>query len=612
MISALDQAMHLPAKSAHQAAISLGEDRQSAFFDTLQQASSSSYDKAPKSSQSPEHNPAPTPRRDVPHRTEARRSEGQAHIQTTHARTHTQADETQHGKQTKLAGRTELAEHPQPQEQETKRDEEILAVTGNVPAHPPVQEALISQGNQENEGSLNGFAYPNLGSQASTAIQNEGSLNGFAHPNLGSQASTAIQNEGSLNGFAHPNLGSQASTAIQNEGSLNGFAHPNLGSQASTVIQNEEATSAFGSTAQAEKTLLGKELAVQAKQPPNAQQSATEKTLLGKELAVQANPANQEPQTFAKSAFLNAEQPFNAQQPATEKTLLGKELAVQANLAGKVRNEEGSKEAQTKLVQTLNLASSETKAKDSRSDIHSPTPAKGSSSSANHSAIVAGNTVSTPGQEVSNQSAFLMQQNQKGPMGNPLPNQGLDLTNDTDNQSSMRFDATLGQTMASSAANQATNLGQTTTEVNPRAMLDQVAHQARWMLSNTRKEVSMQLTPEHLGRLNMKISQQEGALSIEMIVENASTKALLESQQQDLRTRLASIQDIEQFELQVNVRQENHAKEFGQQQAGDQRQGNSTAQGRNNNNPQAANEGLGSTNQTTLRDENLNGVSIFA
>ena len=84
-------------------------------------------------------------------------------------------------------------------------------------------------------------------------------------------------------------------------------------------------------------------------------------------------------------------------------------------------------------------------------------------------------------------------------------------------------------------------------------LTDAIVREARWSLSNNSKEVTIKLHPEHLGEVRMKVRHQDGALKLDMTVENHAVKSLIESRMEDLRARLQSEQFTSNNEFMFNV-----------------------------------------------------------
>jgi flagellar hook-length control protein FliK len=95
-------------------------------------------------------------------------------------------------------------------------------------------------------------------------------------------------------------------------------------------------------------------------------------------------------------------------------------------------------------------------------------------------------------------------------------------------------------------------------------MLDKVVHEARWMISNRKQEVTMRLEPENLGQLKLHVTQKDGTLHVELTVDTAAAKHLLDSSMSQLRERFQQENLAQGQLLHVDVRQGGNS-EFGQQ-----------------------------------------------
>lgn len=86
-------------------------------------------------------------------------------------------------------------------------------------------------------------------------------------------------------------------------------------------------------------------------------------------------------------------------------------------------------------------------------------------------------------------------------------------------------------------------------------VVDRVAQEARWLITNQRQEVTFRLHPEQLGSLHMKIVREDGVLRIDMIVDNLAAKEMLESNLNNLRNQLDEGNSEGEFMFNVDVRQ---------------------------------------------------------
>lgn len=99
-------------------------------------------------------------------------------------------------------------------------------------------------------------------------------------------------------------------------------------------------------------------------------------------------------------------------------------------------------------------------------------------------------------------------------------------------------------------------------------LLDKVVQEARWLIRNNRQEVTLRLEPEHLGSLKLHVSHKDGALHVEMTVDNAAAKHLLDANLGQLRERFVQENLAQGNLLQVDVRQGGNpefARQFGRQ-----------------------------------------------
>ena len=88
-------------------------------------------------------------------------------------------------------------------------------------------------------------------------------------------------------------------------------------------------------------------------------------------------------------------------------------------------------------------------------------------------------------------------------------------------------------------------------------VVDRVGNEARWLINSNRQEVTLRLSPEHLGNLHMKVEHEDGTFRVHLTVDNLAAKHLLESNLQDLRNRLMGDHPGGEFLFSVDVRQGN-------------------------------------------------------
>jgi flagellar hook-length control protein FliK len=89
------------------------------------------------------------------------------------------------------------------------------------------------------------------------------------------------------------------------------------------------------------------------------------------------------------------------------------------------------------------------------------------------------------------------------------------------------------------------------TKADP-ALMNRIAEQSRWLIRSGHSEVTFKLQPEHLGDMKLKVVHKDGELSIQMTVDSAATKHLVEANFNDLRQRLQQ-ESLTQGNLLLNV-----------------------------------------------------------
>jgi flagellar hook-length control protein FliK len=99
-------------------------------------------------------------------------------------------------------------------------------------------------------------------------------------------------------------------------------------------------------------------------------------------------------------------------------------------------------------------------------------------------------------------------------------------------------------------------------------LVDKVVQEARWMLRDNHQEVTIRLEPEHLGNLKLHVTQKDGAMHVEMTVDTAAAKHLLDANISQLRERFQQENLAQGQLLHVDVRQGGNsefARQFGRQ-----------------------------------------------
>jgi hypothetical protein len=85
-------------------------------------------------------------------------------------------------------------------------------------------------------------------------------------------------------------------------------------------------------------------------------------------------------------------------------------------------------------------------------------------------------------------------------------------------------------------------------------LLDKVVQEARWLIRSNQQEVTLRLEPEHLGQMKLKVRHSGGEMTVEMTVDNAAAKTLLDANIVDLRQRLQQDHMGNNSQVQVDVR----------------------------------------------------------
>ena len=80
--------------------------------------------------------------------------------------------------------------------------------------------------------------------------------------------------------------------------------------------------------------------------------------------------------------------------------------------------------------------------------------------------------------------------------------------------------------------------GASESNVSQEQLLDRIVQQARWMIRTNRSEVTLKLHPAELGELKIRVRQDDASLRVDITVDNASVKRLIESNLNDLQKQL--------------------------------------------------------------------------
>lgn len=100
--------------------------------------------------------------------------------------------------------------------------------------------------------------------------------------------------------------------------------------------------------------------------------------------------------------------------------------------------------------------------------------------------------------------------------------------------------------------------------VEPRMILDQVVERIKSSVIDDVAQITIQLKPEHLGRLSMNIVSEQGVMAAQFTVENEKVKAIVEQNIQELREVLENKgMSIEKLEVAVGQNQNEDRQLYG-------------------------------------------------
>jgi len=88
--------------------------------------------------------------------------------------------------------------------------------------------------------------------------------------------------------------------------------------------------------------------------------------------------------------------------------------------------------------------------------------------------------------------------------------------------------------------------------VEPKQFINLISQKASAFLSKDRNEMTIQLTPEHLGKISIKIGLNDGTLTGKIYAENYSVKEIIEASLNQLRDALEE-NGLNITKLDVNV-----------------------------------------------------------
>ena len=96
-------------------------------------------------------------------------------------------------------------------------------------------------------------------------------------------------------------------------------------------------------------------------------------------------------------------------------------------------------------------------------------------------------------------------------------------------------------------------------------LINRIVEQSRWLIRSGHSEATFKLQPEHLGEMRLKVVHKDGNLAVQMTVDSAATKHIVEAGLNDLRQRLQT-ENLAQGTvlLNVDVRQGSDPGRFAQ------------------------------------------------
>ena len=100
----------------------------------------------------------------------------------------------------------------------------------------------------------------------------------------------------------------------------------------------------------------------------------------------------------------------------------------------------------------------------------------------------------------------------------------------------------------------------------PQVIIDQIVQQVRFVTGEGMAEMKIQLKPEHLGDLTLKVATLNGIVTAQFTAENQRVKELIEAGFNALRDSLEEA-GINVSGIEVNVRNQDDANEFEQNQS---------------------------------------------
>ena len=108
--------------------------------------------------------------------------------------------------------------------------------------------------------------------------------------------------------------------------------------------------------------------------------------------------------------------------------------------------------------------------------------------------------------------------------------------------------------------------------VNTQDVIDQIVESARVVLTDDKTSMELQLNPQNLGKIILKVTEQEGAVTAKIMTQNAVVKEALEAQTVELRQNLEQA-GVKVDAVEVTVASHEFEKNLEQNAEGEKQQG---------------------------------------
>ncbi len=108
--------------------------------------------------------------------------------------------------------------------------------------------------------------------------------------------------------------------------------------------------------------------------------------------------------------------------------------------------------------------------------------------------------------------------------------------------------------------------------VNTQDVIDQIVESARVTLTDDKTSMELQLNPQNLGKIILKVTEQEGAVTAKIMTQNAVVKEALEAQTVELRQNLEQA-GVKVDAVEVTVASHEFEKNLEQNAEGEKQQG---------------------------------------